>query len=299
MSEVDPTSLLLVNRSNNTEDYLPAVEEYFQMLGARIRARLVNRTSANFVVNVVSVEALPLDGLKQGAAFGPSAIYSLLRLDKGMNAGGFALQRSLLTRIIGAMLGDDGDEEGVEAEAEEENGEPRSLSPVEARIARRLMVDLIADISKAWPVSGAPDVSLENGPGNPRVIDPASGLEETYIATLSLGTEGDDYGQMAVAVPVQVLRGLSGPPKLDPDAKRDERTPKMSRVHPVEVDVVAEMARLPMRVRDLHRLRIGDLVPLGPITGALVRVNGRAIFRGEPGHQNGQRSIRVRARNES
>ena len=61
-----------------------------------------------------------------------------------------------------------------------------------------------------------------------------------------------------------------------------------------EVEIVAEMARLPMRVQDLKQLQAGDLVPLGAIDGALVRVNGRAVFKGEPGHANGQRSVRLR-----
>lgn len=298
MSEVDPTSLLLVNRSNDSEDAMPAVEEYFRMLGARIRTRLVNRTSANFVVNIDSVEAVPLDGIKQGEGFGAVGIYTLLRFDKGKLAGGLALQRALLTRIIGAMLGDDGEDDEDMEDEEDEGDDPRPLSPVEARISRRLMLDLMSDLVKVWPVAGAPEITLESGPGNARIIDPSSGLEDVYLVVFSLGTEEDDYGRLSVAVPSQVLRSITEPPKTGADPKRETRAPQMSRVHPVEVDVVAEVARLPMRVRDLHRLRVGDLVPLGPIDGALVRVNGRAIFQGEPGHQNGQRSIRVRARHE-
>ncbi len=299
MTELEPSTMLLVNRSNDGEDELPAVEEYFRLLGARVRARLVNRTSANFVVGIESVTAVNLGQIKSVEGIDASGIFSLVRFDKAMLAGGLAVQRSLLTRIIGAMLGDDG-ESGDEDEDEEEevSDEPRQLSPVEGKISRRLMDDLVIDLQKAWPSGVAPTVVLDGGPGNGRVIDPSSAQEDVYLSVLSLGTEEEPYGNLAVAIPVQTLRGLNQS-KSDSTKKPESREPAMHRVLPVEVDVVAEMARLPMRVRDLQRLRIGDLVPLGPIDGAVVRVNGRTLFHGEPGHSNGQRSIRVGERFES
>ena len=67
----------------------------------------------------------------------------------------------------------------------------------------------------------------------------------------------------------------------------------MGRVMPVEIEVVAEMARVAMRVRDLKKLEVGDLVPLGALESALLRINGRPVLAAEPGHADGQRSIRV------
>ena len=54
-----------------------------------------------------------------------------------------------------------------------------------------------------------------------------------------------------------------------------------------------EMARVAMRVRDLKKLEVGDLVPLGALESALLRINGRPVLAAEPGRADGQRSIRV------
>jgi flagellar motor switch protein FliM len=285
-----PAGILLHSRSKNTEDSVPAVEEYLRAVGTRLRARLVNRTSSNFVVQLSAVEVRPLGSIRQDPDFSTQATYGLIRMDKVRAPGGFAVQRQLLTRIIGAMLGDDAGEAPPEPE---EGGEARGLSPVESRIAARLMADLCVDVVRAWPEGGAPEVTLEAGPGQPRVIDSVSAEEEVFIGVFSLGPDDDAYGKIAVALPTQVVRGV-GKPVADGANKAKPRVPRMSQVMPIEVDVVAEMARLPMRVRDLHLLRVGDLVPLGPVDGALIRINGRALFQGEPGHANGQRSIRVR-----
>jgi flagellar motor switch protein FliM len=68
----------------------------------------------------------------------------------------------------------------------------------------------------------------------------------------------------------------------------------MDRVMPVEIELVAEMARINLRLRDLKVLRVGDLLPLGPISGATLRANGKPVLAGEAGHANGQRSMKVK-----
>ena len=65
---------------------------------------------------------------------------------------------------------------------------------------------------------------------------------------------------------------------------------------PIEFEVVAEFARMRMRVRELRGLRVGDIVPLGPTEGVLLRVNGKNVIRGDAGIQNGQRSVKVTER---
>jgi flagellar motor switch protein FliM len=55
--------LLLQQRSRATEQALPAVEEFFQSLALRVRARLVNRSSSNIWVRLGGVEIKTLEEL--------------------------------------------------------------------------------------------------------------------------------------------------------------------------------------------------------------------------------------------
>lgn len=277
--------LLLQQRSRATEQALPAVEEFFQSLALRVRARLVNRSSSNIRVRLGGVEIKTLEDLKEDPQFKETGVYGLLRFDAPRIPSAAALQRPLLTRIIGAMLGDeDGPEDG-------EDSKQRPLSQVEVRIAQRLFRELCQDLVDVWPSKQVPSIALDGPPGQARIIDNDVSSEEVFRATFDFGPAEDPWGLLAVTVPTQVLREVGK--RSENGAHKGARVPRMGRVLPVEIEVVAEMARVPMRVRDLKRLAVGDLVPLGSLDSALLRVNGRPVLAAEPGHANGQRSVRV------
>jgi len=290
----DPTAILLAGRSKDSQDAMPVIEEFLRGVGNRLRSRLVNRTSSDIQVDLQEVVIQSIEAIKRTDEMATEGVFGLIRFDSSQLPGVVTLQRGLLTRVIGAMLGDDQEVEDEEDEPEEEDG-TRPLSPVEQRIAYRMFRDMQRDILEAWPMPEAPEISLDGQPGNARIIDLHSGEEEVVSATFMVGMEDDEYGKLIVGIPTHVLRS-AGQPKDRGNKKKAKpsKPPEMHRVMPVEVEVVAEMARLPMRVRDLHNLQSGDLLPLGPMDAATVRVNGRALLQGEPGHANGQRSIRIR-----
>ena len=291
MSSTSPTheqtTVLLAKRKKGSGKELPAVEEFFRTVSQRVRARLVNRSGGNFQVRLKEVS------VKQIAdAFGEEmdgGVFGMLRFDAPRIPGPAAMERSLLTGIIGTMLGD----ESSLAEAEDEEAdEERPLSIVEQRIAERIFMDLATDLSQVWPVHPSPPIVLQGAPGSMRVVESASVEEDVYVGILEFGPADAPYGNLFTTIPVQVLREIESRGRAHKDKEAREIS-NLDRVMPIELEVVAEMARLPMRVRDIRALRVGDLLPLGPLTGALMRVNGRNVILGEPGHSNGQRSIRV------
>lgn len=277
--------LLLQQRSRSTEQALPAVEEFFRALALRVRARLVNRTSSNIEVRIEGVEVRDLGKLKDATEFNDTGVFGLLRFDSPRIPAVAALQRPLLTRIIGAMLGDDdGPEDG-------EDSDLRPLSQVEVRIAQRLFRELTQDLAAVWPTRPSPQIILDGPPGQARMVDQEIASEEVFVVELDFGPADSPWGKLMVSVPTQVLRD-AGQRRADV-GWRTRENPDMGRVMPVEVELVAEMARVAMRVRDLKKLGVGDLVPLGALNSAVVRVNGRSVLQAEPGHADGQRSVRV------
>ena len=59
---------------------------------------------------------------------------------------------------------------------------------------------------------------------------------------------------------------------------------------------VAELARLQLTVETLRTMSVGDTLDVGSVRTALVRVNGKAVFEGQPGEVDGHRSIQIRRR---
>ncbi len=289
----DPTSILLAGRSKDSQEAMPVIEEFLRTVGNRLRSKLVNRTSSDIQVDLQEVVIQSIEAIRRRDDMAADGVFGLLRFESPMLPGVICLQRSLLTRVIGAMLGDD-QEQPEDVEESDSGDGPRPLSPVEQRIAFRMFRDSVQDIKEAWPEAITPGVELDGQPGNSRIIDIQVSEEEVVTATFLVGSDGDEYGRMEVGIPTQTLRNVGQKRDRPKKPKREAKEPKMERVMPVEVEVVAEMARVPMRVRDLRNLRAGDLLPLGPLDAAKVRVNGRALLQGEPGVANGQRSVRVR-----
>ena len=280
------TSLLLAKRKKASGKELPAVEEFFRTLSQRVRARLVNRCGSNFQVRVQDVSVKQLGDVFDESMEG--GVFGMLRFDAPRIPGPAAMERDLLTGIIGAMLGDEGE---LGPSEDDDDGE-RPLSIVEQRIAERIFMDLATDLGLVWPASPSPPIALDGAPGSSRVVEAGSVDDDVYVGLLEFGPPEEPYGNLITTVPVQVLRGLDKKGGSKDDDEQRVVT-SLERIMPIELEMVAEMARLPMRVRDLRKLRVGDLLPLGPLTGALIRINGKNIMIGEPGHANGQRSVRI------
>jgi len=280
------TAALLLSRSRNTEAAMPAIEEFFRALALRLRSRLVNRASGEFDVRLVGVDVKPLGQLIKDRDYRAAAVYGLIRVDTPRLPGLVVVQRVLLARLIGAMLGD---EEG----SEHEGAEVRPLSPVETTIAKRLIEDVLHELGPAWPTFPVPTIELDGMPGTARVVDEMSRPESAFVATLDFGPPEEPFGLMAVAAPIQAFRTLGTSPNDLNDDTDNERTYSMDRVMPMEVGLVAEMARVKLPVGKLRSLAVGDVIPLGRSRKAVIRVNERVVIEGEPGFTNGQRSIKV------
>ena len=113
------------------------------------------------------------------------------------------LQRGLLTRVIGAMLGDDQELAQEDDEPDDEDG-ARPLSPVEQRIAHRMFRDMLSDVVDSWPMPKPPEMALDGQPGNSRIVDLQSGEEEVVSATFMVGMEEDEFGKL-LRLPQELL----------------------------------------------------------------------------------------------
>jgi len=257
-------------------------EEFYRALAERIRSRFISRASGDFRVEMAGMQVMRLAEVMKENGTADSKVYGIVRIGTFGQPGVVMVQRALLTRIIGAMLGDD------EGEVDEDDARP--LSPVERRIASRVMIDVVDEIRTCWPDPTGPNIELVGGPGSTRVVAPHMEQEEVYAGTLRVGSPDTDYGTITVTAGVDVLREAEPPPGTRSNKNRE---PDFSRVMPLELELVAELGRVPMRVRDLRALAVGDLIPVGRVGECQVRVNGKAVLSGEAGHTEGQRSVRI------
>jgi flagellar motor switch protein FliM len=275
---------LLVNRSD-AEAVMPAVEEFLRALTMRIRSRMVNRAHGEFEVRLSSVEVITIDEMINVSEFRTTSVFGMLRFGAADLPGVAVVQRQLLSQIIGAMLG--------ETEAgQHEGADVRPLSPVEARIGRRFIADTIQELEPVWPTVPVPGVSLVGAPGSARVVEQDAYQEKVFCAILDFGPPEAPYGLMALGIPVQALRRLGARRRGKAKAELPLNI-SLDSVMPLEMEAVADVGSIELTVGKIRGLRVGQILSLGPMNTAKVRVNGQVVIEGEPGMAGGQRCIRV------
>jgi flagellar motor switch protein FliM len=193
------------------------------------------------------------------------------------------VEMQLLRVLVGQLYGGADDEMVTGSEGPTE---------VERSVGLRICRELLESMLNAWTGGDPPAVSIQRVVVAPsarvcRNID----LETAYDIG---GVEVAGAGAVHIAVPATVapVRRPSAADRPLPVA----REPRYDRLLPVEVEIVAELARLQIPLGRVLGLNVGDELPLGLHPEAILRVGDRAALVGEPGERAGIRSVRVTGR---
>jgi flagellar motor switch protein FliM len=281
----DASPVLLAQRSRDSEAAMPAVEDFFHAVALRIRARLVNRSAADIEVRVAGVEVKPLGAVLEDSEYRENAVYGLMRFTPPGLPGLIVLQGALLSKIVGAMLGEYMDDEADPPAV-------RALTAVEQQIAVRVCNDVVSELKDAWPVSDVPRIEVDRPATSGRVVAGAVRSVAVFSATLDFGPPTNPYGLLSCNVPVQVFRNMGGPSVIEQEPQA-ERPVDFSRVMPLEVEMVAELAKISMSVAQIRALEVGHTLDVGPVRTATLKINGMPVMEGKPGEVDGHRSVQI------
>jgi flagellar motor switch protein FliM len=279
------------SRANNLlqavdQGFLSHIQDLFRTSARKVRTRLVNRSGTDVPVRFGTAELSTLGLLQDRLMSQEGGAFGRCKMQPGDLNCMVVIQGPLLFRLVGIMLGEDPD------------GEPplyrwRSLTSVDLRIASRICHDALQGLMEACPRNIDPFFSLEVMSANPRVPIPMARSTMMVEATLDFGPPEDPYGLMSVVLPANVA-GVLWPKK----EWRRERSGNffqegMSRVLPLEVDAVAELARTKVSLGSMRELTVGSIIDLGSLRDIRVLVGGRPALLAEGGERDGVRSIRV------
>jgi len=123
-----------------------------------------------------------------------------------------------------------------------------------------------------------------------------AGDAETEGALVACALEmqlGDKTGRVILLLPKESL--LAGLPAMDAGPARETDHRVEAVLADVELEVVAELGRVPMRLSAVAGLKVGDMLRLdlpvgGPVT---VRTDGRPLVTGKPSTSGGRIVVRV------
>jgi flagellar motor switch protein FliM len=175
--------------------------------------------------------------------------------------------------------------------------EGREFTPTEMRVIQLMLKQTFADLHEAWaPVM---DVEFEylNSEVNPHFANIVTPREYVVVSRFHVELEGGG-GEIHITLPYSMLepiRELLDAGIQSDRVDRDESWNIMLReqLNTAEVTVSSVLAQKQMTLRELTRLKIGDVLPIDLPKHVPLCVENIPVFTGEFGISRGQNAVKI------
>jgi flagellar motor switch protein FliM len=168
--------------------------------------------------------------------------------------------------------------------------DPAGLTTPQVALVSRVMNDIVRSLSEVFTRKFGVSLAGVAPDG-----DEASSEAAPIACSFEIG--GPEYlGRVVLLVAKEAL--LVGSSDVERPSARNVDARICAVVEQVELDIVAELARVRMSVGHLSSLRVGDSIRLDVPVGAAVslRADGHVVLRGYPTTSAGQIAIRIEGR---
>lgn len=263
---------------------LALVEGMLRQAIRPIRIRLINSIGADIPLELGDCTFVQLQALHDRLLEEQVRLLCRVRMAPSNVPMLFGLDTTLLSRMIGMLMGED-------PWAEPAPVDHRPLTGADIRLARRVLEDLVAGLEQGLPKLAAQTLTIEEVTDEPRLdlgLPGSAGIFETSIA---VGDPENPLGTAVLAMPTSVVPTFF--PELSETRAPGNKKAGVARVLPIQVDAVAELARVKVPLSRVHELTVGDTLPLGRIRQVNVRVRDKVALIAEPGVMDGSRCVRV------
>jgi len=174
--------------------------------------------------------------------------------------------------------------------------EGREFTPTEMRVIRIIIDMIFKDLKEAWkPVM---DLSFEylNSEVNPRFANIIGPAEIIVISTIHVELEGGG-GDINIAMPYAMLepiRELLDVISSDSGEVDDGwQIALRNEIFRAEVNVNSFLAEKTMSIRDVMRLKKGDVIPIEMSDTVVLKAQGIPLFEGKVGLSDGNYAIQI------
>jgi flagellar motor switch protein FliM len=253
------------------------LEQASPQLASALRRAMPFLARSGAQVSLVFARAIPIGELLGDL---PRPIHAThLVVQPGGARGAVVLDAGLIGLILDGVLGGDG--------SSPPQLEPAGLTPPQVALLSRVVDGVVRSFSEV--LSKRLSIALH---GSAPDGDDAGSEAAPIACSFEIATS-TQQGRVVLLVAKEALLGGAEAPRAVGSSNVDPRVANV--VEQVELDLVAELARLRMTLGHLARLRVGDMVRLDvPVGGAInVRADGHVVLRGHPTTNAGQIAIRI------
>lgn len=177
--------------------------------------------------------------------------------------------------------------------------EGREFTATEMRVIQLILKQTFVDLVDAWAPVLPVEFEYMNSEVNPHFANIVSPREYVVVSRFRVQLEGGE-GEMHVALPysmLEPLRELLDAGVQSDRVDRDENWTYAMRdqLLDAEVELSSVLARRQISLRELSRLKVGDVLPIDVPGQVFLDVEQTPLFSGDFGVHNGRNAIKVNA----
>jgi flagellar motor switch protein FliM len=179
--------------------------------------------------------------------------------------------------------------------------EGREFTPTEMRVIQLMLKQTFADLVDAWAPVMTVEFEYMNSEVNPHFANIISPREYIVVSRFHVELEGGG-GELHVALPYAMLEPIRELLDAGVQSDRIEKDESWTRalrtqLQDAEVELSSAIAQRQISLRELSRLKVGDVIPIDLPRTVTLRVEQMPLFTGEFGTHNGRNAIKVTAVN--
>jgi flagellar motor switch protein FliM len=176
----------------------------------------------------------------------------------------------------------------------------RPLTEIELRLASRISSLFLRELEQAWRRTAELSLTIDRMESNPRLVLSVPSAEIVVLVGFEAKIK-DLRGAMTLCLPAASLAPFAArlcrAAETRSVAALSDNTARQSGVDATgaSVELVVRLADVKIPTRDLHSLRVGDIIATEQSVGSplAVTIDGRTAFYAHPGAIEGRKAVRI------
>ena len=175
--------------------------------------------------------------------------------------------------------------------------EGREFTSTELRVVRMVLDQGFSDLQEAWSPVMPVEFEYLNSEVNPQFANIVSPSEVVVICRFQVELDGGG-GEFHVTIPYTNIEPIREQLNAGVQSDRNEVDERWTRslreeMKTAEVEVTSTLTEVQMSLRDLRRLRKGDIIPCDLPEQVTLKAEGVPVFRGRVGQSDGHAAVKI------
>jgi flagellar motor switch protein FliM len=266
---------------------LPTLEMINERFARHFRTSLFNMLRRSADISVAGVQMLKFSEFVH-SLFVPTSL-NLVKVNPLRGKALCVLDPKLVFSVVDTFFGGSG--------RFHTKIEGREFTPTEVRVVRLLLDLAFKDLHEAWKPVLPVHFEYVSSEVNPQFANIVSPSEVVVVASFHVDLENGG-GDMYIALPysmVEPIRELLDAGVQSDRGEKDERWEQSLReeIESANVELSSVLGHLELTLRDIARLKRGDVIPLELPELVQVRAEEMPVFHGRLGVSDGNYAVKV------